>query len=63
MLFLIQKEFKQILRNKFLPRIIIFFPIMILLIMPWAMSMEVKDIKLALLDNDKSSLSSNSRKN
>ena len=58
MLFLIQKEFKQILRNKFLPRIIIFFPIMILLIMPWAMSMEVKDIKLALLDNDKSSLSS-----
>lgn len=57
MLFLIQKELKQIARNKFIPRMIFIFPIMIILVMPWAMNMEVKNVKLAVLDNDKSSLS------
>lgn len=57
MLFLIQKEFKQIRRNKFLPRIIIAFPIMILLIMPFAMNLSINNINLAFFDNDKSTLS------
>lgn len=52
MLFLIQKEFKQIIRNKFLPRIIVLFPILVILIIPWVANMEIKNINLAVLDFD-----------
>ncbi len=55
--YLIQKEFIQIRRNAFLPRLIVMFPIMIMCIMPWVMSMEVKNIKVAVVDNDRSTLS------
>ncbi|MBR7012036.1 MAG: ABC transporter permease [Muribaculaceae bacterium] len=55
--YLIQKEFIQIRRNAFLPRLIVMFPIMIMCVMPWVMSMEVKNIKVAVADNDRSTLS------
>ena len=57
MLYLIQKEFKQILRNTFLPRIIIAFPIMAILVIPWVANMEIKDVNLAILDFDSSQTS------
>ncbi|TLD96795.1 ABC transporter permease [Helicobacter jaachi] len=57
MLFLIQKEFKQILRGKFIPKLIVMFPIMVVLVMPFAANMEIKNINLGILDFDKSSLS------
>ena len=34
--YLIEKEFKQLKRNKFLPRLILIFPCMMMLVMPWA---------------------------
>ncbi len=55
--YLIQKEFIQIRRNAFLPRLIVAFPIMIMCVMPWVMNMEVKNIKVAVVDNDRSTLS------
>ena len=55
--FLIQKEFTQIRRNAFLPRLIVIFPIMIMCVMPWVMNMEVKNIKVTVVDNDRSTLS------
>ena len=55
--YLIQKEFTQIRRNAFLPRLIVAFPIMIMCVMPWVMNMEVKNIKVAVVDNDRSTLS------
>ena len=55
--FLIQKEFLQIKRNAFLPRLIILFPIMIMCIMPWVMNQEVKNIRVSVVDNDHSSVS------
>ncbi len=55
--FLIQKEFTQIRRNAFLPRLIVIFPIMIMCVMPWVMNMEVKNIKVTVVDNDRSILS------
>ena len=55
--FLIQKEFTQIRRNAFLPRLIVIFPIMIMCVMPWVMNMEVKNIKVTVVDNDCSTLS------
>lgn len=55
--FLLEKEFKQILRNSFLPRLIIGYPIMALLILPLAANFEIKNINLCIIDNDHSSYS------
>ena len=50
--YLIQKEFLQIRRNAFLPRLIIAFPIVIMCVMPWVMQMEVKNIRVDVVDID-----------
>lgn len=55
--FLLEKEFKQILRDSFLPKMIIMMPIFMLLILPWAANQEIKDINLSVIDNDHSSVS------
>lgn len=55
--FLIEKEFKQLLRNSFLPRLILIFPCMIMLLMPWAVNLEIKNIQLNIVDNDHSVIS------
>ncbi len=55
--YLIQKEFTQIRRNAFLPKLIVVFPIMIMCVMPWVMNQEVKNIKVTMVDNDRSTLS------
>lgn len=55
--YLIQKEFLQIRRNAFLPRLIIVFPIMMMFVMPWVMNQEVKNIRVDVVDNDRSTLS------
>ena len=55
--YLIQKEFLQIRRNAFLPRLIIIFPIMMICVMPWVMNQEVKNIRVDVVDNDRSTLS------
>lgn len=52
--FLIEKEFKQIFRNSFLPKLIMGMPLMMMLVMPWAANQEIKDIKLSIVDNDHS---------
>ena len=54
---LIQKEFLQIRRNAFIPRLIVMFPIMIMCVMPWVMNMEITNIRVEVVDNDRSSLS------
>ena len=55
--YLIQKEFLQIRRNAFLPKLIIMFPIVIMCVMPWVMQMEVKNIVVDVVDNDRSTRS------
>ena len=55
--YLIHKEFLQIRRNAFLPKLIIMFPIVIMCVMPWVMQMEVKNIIVDVVDNDRSTLS------
>ncbi len=55
--YLIEKEFKQIRRNSFLPKLIIIFPCMIMLVFPWVANLEVKDINLSIIDNDHSAYS------
>lgn len=55
--YLIQKEFTQIRRNAFLPRLIIVFPIMVMCVLPWVMNMEVKNIVVNVVDLDHSTVS------
>ena len=50
--YLIQKEFLQIRRNGFLPRLIVMFPIMMMCVMPWVMNQEVKNIRVDVVDLD-----------
>lgn len=52
--FLIEKEFKQIRRNSFLPRLIIAMPVVMMLVLPWAANQEVKNVKLGITDHDHS---------
>ncbi|MBR3445477.1 MAG: ABC transporter permease [Prevotella sp.] len=54
---LIRKEFLQIRRNAFLPRLIVAFPVVIMCVMPWVMQMEVKNIRVDVVDNDRSTAS------
>lgn len=55
---LIQKEFIQIRRNSFLPKMIVMFPIMVICVIPWITSLEVRNINVCVVDNDMSLLSS-----
>ena len=55
--YLIQKEFLQIRRNGFLPKLIVVFPIVIMCVMPWVMNMEVKNIRVTVVDNDRTTQS------
>lgn len=55
--YLLQKEFKQIFRNKALLPLIFAMPIIQLLIMPLAADYEVKNINISIVDHDKSEYS------
>lgn len=57
MRFLIEKEFKQLMRNAFLPRLIVMMPVMMMLVMPWAANQEVRDVGLCVVDHDVSDVS------
>jgi ABC-2 type transport system permease protein len=55
--FLLEKEFKQIARNRFLPKLILAYPVIMMILMPWAANLDVKDIRLTVVDYDRSSFS------
>jgi len=52
--YLLEKEFKQFFRNRFLPRVVIIFPFVALAIFPLVANMEIKNIRLLIVDHDKS---------
>jgi ABC-2 type transport system permease protein len=52
--YLLEKEFKQFLRNKFLPKMVIALPFMALAVFPLVADMDVKNLSLAVVDNDRS---------
>jgi len=53
----LKKEFKQIFRDKQMAAIIFLLPLIQLLVIGFAISGEVNHVKLAILDNDRTSLS------
>lgn len=57
LLILIQKEFIQIFRNPLLPKLILVFPVMVMLVMPWVTTMDVRNVGVAIIDEDCSTLS------
>ncbi len=52
--FLLRKEFKQIFRNRALFGIMLLMPTVQLIVLPWVANYEVKNIKITVVDNDKS---------
>jgi ABC-2 type transport system permease protein len=55
--FLLQKEFKQIFRNKAILAMVVIMPVIQLMLLPLAANYEVKNINIAVVDNDHSSYS------
>src|SRR5882762_7594837 len=55
--FLLQKEFRQIFRDPAILRLILIMPIIQLVILPWAADYEIKNIRLAVVDQDHSEYS------
>lgn len=52
--YLLEKEFKQFFRNSFLPKIVVILPTVLLLVFPLIANLEIKNINLSIVDNDKS---------
>ncbi len=55
--FLVEKEFKQLFRNKVLLRMMLAAPVMQLILLSYAANFEVKDLKIAVVDGDQSTFS------
>lgn len=55
--YLITKECKLFLRDPFLSKFALVFPLMIMLVLPLVVTMDVKNIKVAVVDNDGTLLS------
>jgi ABC-2 type transport system permease protein len=55
--FLLEKEFKQLFRTPAMVAITVIFPLVVMLIMPWAATLDIKGIKVSIVDNDFSDLS------
>ncbi|MBL7752021.1 MAG: ABC transporter permease [Chitinophagaceae bacterium] len=55
--YLLQKEYRQIFRNKIILRMIIAMPMIQLIILPLAADYEIKNINIAVVDQDRSSFS------
>lgn len=52
--YLLEKEFKQILRNRFLSKMIVVLPLMTIVLFPYVTNQEVTDVRLAVVDYDHS---------
>lgn len=54
---LLRKEICLMKRNPFIPKIILIMPVMVMLVIPLVATMDVRDVSVAIVDNDKSMLS------
>lgn len=51
--YLLEKEFKQFMRNAILPRIALMVPLMVMLVAPLVTTMDVKEVRVAVVDHDR----------
>ncbi len=54
---LLEKEFKQIKRNPFIPRLCVILPLVVMLVLPLVTTMDVKHVEIAVVDRDGSATS------
>ena len=54
LLVLLDKEFRQFFRNPFLPKMAVAFPMMVMLVIPWITTMDVRHVGVSVVDNDRS---------
>lgn len=54
---LLRKEVKLMRRNPIIPKMIVVMPVMVMLLLPLVVTMDVKNVKVAIVDNDRSELS------
>ena len=50
--YLLEKEFKQIFRNRFLVKILFVLPVIQLIILPFAADFEMRNINVAFVDEE-----------
>lgn len=55
--FLLEKEFKQFMRNPVMPRMVLIMPLVMMIVFPLATNRQVQDITISIVDNDKSQYS------
>jgi len=55
--YLLVKEMKQFKRDPFMPRLAFVFPVVVMLVMPFIAVMDIKKVNLAVVDEDRSTLS------
>lgn len=54
---LLKKEIRLMMRNPFIPRVIVVLPFMAMLVLPLVANLDVKNVNVAVVDNDCSELS------
>ena len=57
LLILLEKEFRQFMRNAFMPKMVIVFPLLVMLVIPWVATMDVRHVGVSIVDNDHSEAS------
>lgn len=57
LLALLRKEFTLLKRNSLIPQVVIMLPLMTMLVIPLATDLDVKNVNVAIVDNDHSQLS------
>ena len=55
--FLLEKEFKQFFRDPFMPKMVVVFPVIIMLIIPLVANLDFKNINICIVDKDHSGFS------
>ena len=51
---LIIKEMRLFRRNPFMPKLVIMYPVLIVLVIPWVTTMDIRDINVGVVDSDRS---------
>ena len=57
LLVLLDKEFRQFFRNPFLPKMADMFPLMVMLVIPWVTTQDVRHVGVAVVDHDRTAAS------
>lgn len=55
--YLLLKETRQFVRNPFMPMVLVLLPVLLMLLVPLAANMEVREVRVSVVDRDRSAMS------